>query len=139
MPQINPKRTLVAINNNAGAFTTIRLTVWAKYVEVDEDLSQNAGAKQGLQYYELDPFAQSSAILTGAQGPFVAGATPIGTPEVTLGDKHNVHSGTALPMGNPGSAGNIEVPGGQATLGTPILALRTNSANPTNVIVTEYA
>lgn len=139
MPQVNPKKTLYAINNNAGAFTTIRLSTWAKFVTVDEDPTQNAGAKQGLQYYQLDPFAQSGNILNNAEGPFTAPLTAVGTPEITLGDQYYVNAPTTAPLGNPGSGGNVDVPGGVATLGTPILSLRTNSANPTNAIVTEYA
>lgn len=137
MPQVNPKRTSYAINNNAGAFVVIRLTTWAKYVEVDEDLSQNAGARQGLQYYALDPFAQSSAIDTNEEGPFVTDKAQV--PELTFGDKHHINDGVNTPLGNPGSAGNVDVPGGQPTLGTPLFKVRTNSANPTNIIVTEYA
>lgn len=139
MPQVNPKRTLYAINNDAGAFTVIRLTTWAKFVAIDEDPTQNAGAKQGLQYYLLDPFAQSSNITANAEGPFVTPDTPAGQPELTIGDPHHVNDKATAPLGGPGSDGNIDVPGGVVTLGTPIVQLRTNTADGTNVIVTEYA
>ena len=147
MPQTNPKRTLYAINNDAGAFTTIRLSTFAIYVEVIEDQSQNGGQQQGLQYYALDPFAQSANILANAEGPFVApaggpgGAQADGTPvipQIKFGDQHQIHSVSAQPLGAPGSAGNVDVPGGVITLGTPLLAVRTNSGNATNVLVTEY-
>lgn len=139
MPQQNPKRTSYPINNNAGAYTTIRLTTWAKYIEFDEDPGQNAGAKQGLEYYALDPFAQSSNILAGAAGPLVTPITAAGTPELTFGDKFHVNDLTLAPLGNPGSGGNVDVPGGVATLGTPMISVRTNSASATNLIVSEYA
>jgi hypothetical protein len=59
-------------------------------------------------------------------------------PQITIGDKHNIHSGTNQPLGGSGSDGNIDVPGGQVTLGTPVLAVRTNSVNATNIVVLEY-
>ena len=138
MPQTNPKRTLYAINNDAGAYTVIRLTACSIYVTIDEDPSQNAGVKQGLQYYALDPFAQSSNILSGAEGPFVTPLSAAGIPELTFGDQHNIHNRENAPLGAPGSGGNVDVPGGQPTLGTPLVAVRTNTATATNIIVTEY-
>ena len=134
--QTNPKRTLYPINNSAGAYTTIRLTTWPMYVSIDEDPTQNAGVKQGLQYYALSPFAQSSNILADAEGPFVAPITDLGKPEIEFGDKHQVHSVSAQGLGGPGSAGNIDVPGGQVTLGTPLIAVRSAGA-ATNILVTE--
>lgn len=139
MPQVNPKRRIVAVNNNAGAFTTIRLTTFAMYLAVDEDPTQNAGVKQGLQYYLLDPFALSGDILNNAEGPFVSPVTAAGEPEIEVGDPRYINAQTTAPLGNPGSDGNIDSPGGVATLGTPILAVRTNSASPTNLIVTEQS
>lgn len=144
MPQVNPKRTLYAINNDAGAFTVIRLTTWAKYLAIYEDASQNAGAAQGLQYRALDPFAQSADIDENSQPAapnyFIAPAsTDPSKPEVEFGDKFWRNGETTAPLGNPGSDGNVDSPGGQVTLGTPIVEIRTNSANATNVIVEEWA
>ncbi len=139
MSQLNPSRRLVAINNDAGAFTVIRLTTWAKYVEIDEDPTQNAGAKQGLQYNALDPFVQSAEIVNPPAAYLVTPVTPVGTPELTFGDKIHINDLTFAPLGNPGSGGDPVGPGAGASLGTPLVQLRTNSANATNVIVTEYA
>lgn len=138
MPQLNPKRTVYAINNNAGAFTTIRLTTWAIYVEIDEDPTQNAGVKQGLQYNPLDPFVQSSEIVDPPAAYLVTPVSPLGEPELTFGDKYHVKDLTFGPLGSPGSGGDPVGPGAGPSLGTPLVQLRTNSASPTNVIVTEY-
>lgn len=155
MPQTNPKSTYYPIQASTGAFTVIRLSTWAKYIEITEDPTQNAGLQQGLQYNNLDPSAVSSNITANAQPPvsgnpgygvvLAFGATtnliPPGAfqPSLVYGDIHNVHSTTEMPLGNPGSAGNVDSPGGTVTLGTPLVQLRTNSANPTNVIVKEWA
>lgn len=138
--QVNPKRTKVAINNNAGAWTVIRLTTWAKYVAIYEDLTQNAGATQGLQYNLLDPFALSGNITQNAEPapPDYFVSDKNASPEIEVGDARYIHSPTTMPLGNPGSGGNVDNPGGVATLGTPVLQLRTNSANPTNAIVEEW-
>lgn len=143
MPQTNPKRTFYAINSDAGAFTVIRLTSWAKYVEITEDPNYNAGAQQGLQYNALDPFALSTNITANAEPAppafAIALAAPVGTPQITFGDKHNVHSGTSAPLGNPGSAGNTDSPGTEVpTLGTPLAQVRTNSATAGGIVVVEY-
>jgi hypothetical protein len=147
MPQTNPKRTWYPLNGNGGAFTVIRLTTWAKYVEIAEDPAQNAGVGQGLQGNYLDPFAQSGNITAG-MSPAGAGGAVFAVnaalagglePPLNFGDKHNIHSGTEAPLGNPGSAGNVDNPGGQATLGTPLIQLRSNTATPTGIIVSEYA
>ena len=147
MPQVNPKRTWYDLNNNAGGFTVIRLTTWAKYVEIAEDPAKNAGVGQGLQGNYLDPFAVSTNIERGmspaAEGGavFAVNAALAGglEPPLTFGDKHNIHSGTEMPLGNPGSAGNVDNPGGQPTLGTPLIQLRSNTGTPTGIIVSEYA
>lgn len=140
MPQVNPKVTLVAINNDAGAFTVIRLTTWAKYLTIDEDKTQNGGLLQGLQYNLLDPFAQSTDITAGAVPTPPDYLLDNGSaPQIAVGDSRYVNSMTTAPLGNPGSAGNVDSPGGTATLGTPILQVRTASANATKVIVREYA
>jgi hypothetical protein len=148
----NPKTTFYPINSDAGAFTVIRLTTFAKYVEICEDPNYNEGEQQGLQYNILDPFALSSNITRNAQpappdyGIVLAfGAAGTTLPpgafqaQLTFGDIHNVHSGTEMPLGNPGSAGNVDNPGGVATLGTPLVQLRTNSANAGGVVVREWA
>lgn len=142
MAQSNPKVSVVPINNDAGAFTVIRLTTWAKFVEFLEDPSQNAGAQQGLQYNLLDPFAISSNITANAEPTppayLVAPAQTAGVVELELGDKYHVQSKSTKPLGAPGSDGNVDVPGGQVTLGTPLIQVRTNSANATNLIVREH-
>src|ERR1700739_224991 len=147
MPQTNPKRRFIALNNNAGAFTVIRLTTWAKYVEIAEDPAYNAGVGQGLQGNYLDPFAVSPNMEAGRSPANEGGAVFIADvslpgalqPPLTFGDKHNIHSGTEMPLGNPGSAGHGEHPGGGATVGTPIVQLRSNTATATGIIVSEYA
>jgi hypothetical protein len=139
MPQVNPKRTVVAINGDAGNFVTIRLTTWAKYVEVDEDPSVNGAVKQGLQYNPLDPFVQSSQIQNVPAAFLETPVTPAGTPELTFGDRYHVNDGHTAPLGNPGSGGDPVGPGAGPALGTPLVQLRSNSATATQVIVTEYA
>jgi len=133
MPQVNPKRTRYAINGSGGAAVVIRLTVWAKYVSIDEDTTANAGIAQGLQGYALSPFAQSTNILDHAE------ALPSGVSHYDFGDQFHMQSDTTTPLGNPGSAGNVDVPGGRATLGTPLVSLQSASVTATAVFVTEYA
>lgn len=148
MPQTNPKYTTYALNASGGAFTVIRLTTFAKYVEITEDPNANAGVQQGLQFNMLSPFAQSGNITHDAQpappdyGIVLAVADPPPAtvqPQLAIGDKHNIHSGTQAPLGNPGSAGNVDNPGGVATLGTPLVQLRSNGADATVVVVKEWA
>lgn len=160
MPQTNPKYTTYALNSSTGAFTVIRLTTFAKYVEIFEDPNVNGGVQQGLQYNNLDPFALSSNITLNSQPPApdfgivlafgappgqgTAGTTPPGAfqPQLTFGDEHNVHSGKEAPLGNPGSGGAPSTPGipnGAPSLGTPIVQLRSNSATATQVVVREWA
>jgi hypothetical protein len=148
MPQTNPKYTSYAINSNAGAFTVIRLTTFAKYVEIYEDPNANAGVQQGLQFNNLSPFAQSSNITENCQPPapdfgIVLAVTnpPPGAfqPQLTFGDMHNIHSGTEAPLGNPGSAGFPSNPNAPASLGTPLVQLRSNSGTATAVVVREWA
>jgi hypothetical protein len=149
MPAVNPKRTFTALNNNAGAFTVIRLTTWAKYVRIKEDPAYQSGdpaAGQGLQGNYLDPFAQSANITKGmtpavaGDAVFVANASIEGgvEPVIEFGSRHALSDGKGMPLGNPGSDGNIDVPGGQVTLGTPLIQLRSNSANATGIIIEEY-
>jgi hypothetical protein len=130
--QVNPKRTRYVVPGSAGVPLVIRLTCWAKYVDITEDPTANAGLLQGLQGYALDAFALSSNILLNSE------ALPAGVSEYEFGDKHNIHSGTSAPLGNPGSAGNVDNPGGVATLGTPLAQLLSNTATATAVWVTEY-
>jgi len=153
MPQTNPKRTWYPINGSAGLFTVIRLTTFAKFVDIIEDPGVEAGIAQGLQYNALDPFARSSNITANAQPtppavgiapgnyapyPAVSG-TSVSAPQLTFGDKHNIHSGTEAPLGNPGSAGNVDSPGGTATLGTPLVQLLSATTQATGVIVSEWS
>ena len=153
MPQTNPKRTWYPVAATGGLFTVIRLTTFAKFVEIIEDPAMNLGVAQGLQYNALDPFALSSNITLNSEptaptvglaagnfapSPAVAG-TSVSFPQLTFGDKHNIHSGTEAPLGNPGSAGNVDSPGGTATLGTPIVQLLSATATATGVIVSEWS
>ena len=151
--QTNPKTTFYPINSNAGVFTVIRLTTFAKYIEISEDPNYNAGQQQGLQYNSLDPFAVSSNITLNAQPTPPAYGIVLGfggatitlippasfQPSLIFGDAHNIHSATEMPLGNPGSAGNVDSPGGTVTLGTPLVQIRTNSANAGGIIVKEWA
>lgn len=147
MPSVNPKRRFIPLNNNAGAFTVIRLTTWAKYVKIEEDPAYQAGGNgQGLQGNYLDPFA-NSANITANMVPAVAGGAVFVAnnsidggvePQIEFGSKHALSSGCGPVLGNPGSGGNVDLPGGQPTLGTPLIQLRSNSANATGIIVSEY-
>lgn len=142
MPQLNPKRTWYAIPVSGAAPLVIRLTTWAKYVEINEDPALNAGVPQGLLYNALTPHADSTNITKDSepQFPLMGYAPPsqFNGPQLAFGDKHNVHSMTTGPLGNPGSGGNIDVPGGRPSLGTPLVQLTSNTATATGVIVTEY-
>lgn len=131
--QVNPLRRRVVINGSGGAAVVIRLTTWAKYVEIEEDATANAGILQGLNGFALDPFAQSSSILTNAE-PLEQGVSVY-----TFGDKHHVNDTATAPLGNPGSAGNVDLPGGAATLGTPLASLNSNTVTGTAVWIREYA
>ena len=147
MPQVNPKRTFVALNNDAGAFTVIRLSTFAKYVRISEDPAYNEGVGQGLQGNYLDPFANSADIVAGMNPP-VAGAA-VWIPDASLpgalqpplefGSKHALSDYCGMPLGNPGSAGNTDSPGPETpTLGTPLVQLRSNTATATGIIIEEY-
>lgn len=131
--QVNPLRRRVAINGSGGASVVIRLTTWAKYVEIEEDPTANAGILQGLNGFALDPFAQSSAILTNSE-PLEQGKSLY-----AFGDPHHVNDIATTPLGNPGSAGNVDLPGGAATLGTPLASIISNTATATAVWIREYA
>lgn len=133
-PQINPARRRVVINGSGGAAVVIRLTTWAKYLEIEEDPSANAGVAQGLQGYALDPFAPSTNITLNAE-PLEAGKS-----YYQFGDQYHDQSKTSMPLGNPGSAGNTDVPGDQRVfLGTPIAELLSNTVNATAVWIREWA
>ena len=134
MPQTNPKRTQYSLNGSGGALTTIRLTTSPAYVNIYEDPTANAGLLQGLQGYALSPFANTASILTDSE------VLPAAVSQYEFGDKHNIHSGGGLaPLGNAGSAGNIDTPGGLSPfLGTPLVALKSNSASTTKIWVEEY-
>src|ERR1035441_9861946 len=54
MTAVNPKVTIVAINNNAGLMTNIVLTIMCSKVTIIEDPGQNNGVAQGLQGYYID-------------------------------------------------------------------------------------
>ena len=146
MPGVNPKRTYLALNASNGAFTVVRLSTWAKYVSIYEDPAYNNGQAQGLQGNNLDPFAQSSNITKGmtpgAAGGMVRPAnyavTGVILPQLEYGSKHALSNGEGAPLGQPGSAGNIDVPGGVVTLGTPLCMLRSNTNLPTGIVIEEY-
>lgn len=133
-----PKKQYVALNNNAGAFTVIRLTCMARYVEVIEDPSYNAGVAQGLQGNYLDPFLGQGGLTPAAPGGQIWPVPPVGTAAISLGDPRQTHGGLGMPLGNGGSGGNLDTPGGNVALGTPILQLRSNTATATGVIVSEW-
>jgi hypothetical protein len=146
MPAVNPKRTFLALNNNAGAFTVIRLSTFAKYVRISEDPAYNAGVGQGLQGNYLDPFA-ISANITKNMNPAAAGGAVFAVnasipgglePPLEFGSRHALSGYQGMPLGNPGSGGNPVSPGGPVTLGTPLVQLRSNTATPTGIIIEEY-
>lgn len=146
MPAVNPKRTFIALNNNAGAFTVIRLSTWAKYVSIKNDPAYNGGVCQGAQGNYLDPFAVSTNITAG-MNPAAAGGAVFAAndaipgdfdPPIEFGSKHALSDFHGMPLGNPGSGGNTDIPGGSPTLGTPLIQLRSNSVSPCGVIVEEY-
>lgn len=132
--QVNPLRRRVVINGSGGAAVIIRLTTWAKYLEIEEDPNANAGILQGLNGLALDPFAVSTSIGTNSE-PLEQGKS-----YYEFGDKYHDQSKSTMPLGNPGSGGNTDVPGDpRAFLGTPIASLNSNTATATAVWIREWA
>ena len=140
MTEVNPKVTVIAINNNAGLMTNIVLTIMCSKVTVIEDPGQNNGVAQGLQGYYIDtqPGVGVPPIEPGG------GAPPQASPSnlMTWLPNTNGQQGRAFePIIFGGSDGRVH--GGEGSYvgaqGTVVLQLRTNSENATNVLLEEWS
>lgn len=150
--QTNPVVRFIPLNNNAGAFTEIRCSIPAGYMEVEEDASVNGGAFQGLQGNYLDPFTGQPNPAAGVEVWLPSSqAYPKGDYPIAIGDPRHDHGAQFFPIGNGGSGTYTDTrsqvpqqlpagPGYQnPSLGTPVLQLRSNSVTPTQVRVSEWA
>lgn len=133
---LNPKRQFVALNGSAGALTVIRLSCMAYYVEIVEDPAVNAGVAQGLQGNYMDPFDGSLSPAAGTTS-WLPPTLP-NTPQITLGNQHHYPGQGGEILGNGGSGGQLDTPGGSVRLGTPIVTLKSKTATATQVIVSEW-
>lgn len=118
------KSRVVALNGNAGAFTSISATMICRYVEIRED---EAAAPTGLQYkLPDDNFTQI----------YTVGTHPVdGEPQIVLGDKLSQGKGHSPLLGGPAQ----NMPGGVTpTTATVLIQLRGNAVGVTSVRVTEF-
>jgi|SRR5215472_13180806 len=118
------KRRLIALNNNAGAFTSILSTQAARRVTVRED---EVAAGVGLQYKTPDDgFVQQYAI--------AAPGTP-DSPQIDLWDFAALGRGSGQLLGLP-QQGQTGDPGFRAA--DTYVKVRSNAAGTTNVRVVEH-
>ena len=114
---------LITLNGNGGAFTAVSATTVTRRVEIIEDGSANGGVGQGLNYQFND----------GSATPFTTTYTiePQSEP-IVLGTPIPQGAGFGLVVGTP-----ADNSGGYAIAATLLINLRSASANPTTVRVTE--
>lgn len=115
---------LINLNANSGAYTPVYATQVTRRVEIIEDGSANAGVGQGI-IYQFDD---------GSTTPFTTAYTILPQTEpLVLGDPIPENHGYGLVIGKPAeSSGGYELP---ATL---LCNLKSASATPTTVRVTEF-
>jgi hypothetical protein len=123
------KTRQLAINGSGGAFTKIRTTITAFRMLIQEDKAANAGVAQGLQYQMA-----TTVGIDVTYGATLETAEPI---EIvgSAGDT-NPHK---EPIGSGGSSPNPVAPGGPVTTGTIILQIKSATATPTTIDITEWA
>lgn len=116
----------IALNNNAGAYTTVLATQWTWRAEILEDNSVTA---QGLQY-NLPAPTSSDPSNPSWIGPFSIGTV---TEPIILGEP--------LPMGH-GHAPTIghgpDASGGTTLAATPLIQIRSATATTTTIRITEF-
>lgn len=130
MGQVNPKTTKVALEATGGAYTDIVLTIPCSKAEIQEDPALNAGVAQGLQGYYLDPDSK------GAPVPDPANDTVNNWLPNTAGQNGRAFQ----PIIFGGVDGRVD--GGKGNYvgaqGTPLLRLKSLTANATGVILVEW-
>jgi hypothetical protein len=131
MPQVNPKRTYIAVNGNAGAFVLVKCTITCSKVRVQEDPNYNAGVAQGLKGYYLDPNSPNVA---------VNDPTDLNYQQTWLPNSAGQVGPAYQPIEFGGDAGRVH--GGEGNYvgaqGTPLLSLISASANATGIILEEW-
>lgn len=120
----------IAINGNAGAYTTVLATQVTRRVEIVEDYSANAGVGQGLEYNlpdnkSLDP--ANPAWL----GPFEIAPQ---TEPIILGEPVPQGAGYGTVLGHGPDAS-----GGYTLAATPLIQIRSATATSTTIRVSEFA
>ena len=144
----------LALNANAGAFNIVRCSLGATdKMKIVEDGAANGGVQQGLVYNLLRlPFPNEN--LTTVTTEFVVDTSgykrlyvvePLQTLAFGNGEPILIegypgdHPPNTAPLGNGGSYPNPVCPGGPVTDGTPILQIKSATANATTINITEWA
>jgi hypothetical protein len=118
-----PAMRLIAVNNNAGALTTVNVSIPCRRMEVVEDASANGGAKQGLIYQWLfDGFAVTYQAAAGDEPLIIQNSMTQGRGQGPL---------LGLPLQNAPGAFNFRA-------ADPVIKVKSSSANPTTLRVTEF-
>jgi len=118
-----PKTTLVTLNGNAGAFTSINSTIPARRVEIVEDQSVSP---QGLIYQLPDDNFTNSYQVAVPGSP--------DAPQIILGNKESQGRGQGPILGLP-----QQTPGGQTIPATTYIKVKSAGVGGGNKIrVTEY-
>jgi hypothetical protein len=118
-----PATRLIAINNSGGALTTINVSIPCRRMEIVEDASANAGAKQGLIFqWLLDGFANTYQAAAGDEPLVIQNSMTQGRGQGPL---------LGLPQQNTPGAFNFRA-------ADPVIKVKSSSANPTTVRVTEF-
>lgn len=144
----------VALNANGGAFTLVRCSLGATdKMKIVEDGASNGGVQQGLVYNLLRiPFpgevvAPANQLIVQDQSgyrrqyvvePLQTLAFGNGEPILIEGYPGD-HPPNTAPIGNGGSYPLPVCPGGPVTDGTPILQIKSATANATTINITEWA
>ncbi|PYP83000.1 MAG: hypothetical protein DMG65_25245 [Candidatus Angelobacter sp. Gp1-AA117] len=117
-----PKTTLISLNANTGAFTTITASIPARRVEIREDESVTA---QGLQYQKPDDNFTATFNVGTPAGP--------DQPQIVLGNPIATGHGSSPLLGLP-----AQNTGGSSTPATTYLKVRSRTASTTTIRVVEY-
>ena len=142
----------VALNAVGGAFTLVRCSLGCTTkMKIVEDGSANGGVQQGLEYNLLRlPFpgevpATTEVIVDTSGYKRVYVVEPLQTLAFGNGEPILIegypgdHPPNTAPLGNGGSYPNPVCPGGPVTDGTPILQIKSATANATTINITEWA
>jgi|GEM_PF-2479594 len=129
------KTRLIPVNANNGAWTMIRCTIFATKMAIVEDGSANAGVQQGLEYQLLTHAGNDNI----AAGPTITVPANLSQEPIMIEGYPGDHPPSTVPIGNGGSTPYPVSPGGPVTQGTPVIQVRSASANATTVAVTEWS